>query len=129
MINEIEHDDDSEMSMAIKSVGEDPRHWEGTVIIIHTSMIIGFIALIFALTATQFLEKMISGCIFALGLSGWLIGTYYFIHHEDPESKHNELTREYIKVLRWHFNFCKDLEGQDHHRWQPIPPPRLTKSD
>jgi hypothetical protein len=121
MINDVEHDDDSEMYLAIKSVDEDPRAWEGTVIIIHTSMIISFISIIFALTATQFLEKMIGGILFAFGLSGWLVGTYYFINHEDPSSKHDTLTKEYIKVLKHHFIFCKDLDG--------LPAPRLPKTD
>lgn len=121
MINEIEHDDDSEMAIAIKSVGEDPMHWEGRVIIIHTSIILSFISLIFALTATEFMEKMIGGFIFAFGLSGWLVGCYYFINQEDPVNHPRYDVREYIKVLKWHFLFSKDLDG--------LPVPRLPKTE
>ena len=124
MINEVEHDDENEMNMAIKSVGEDPRHWEGTTIIIYTSMMICFISMMFALTATQLLEKMIGGSLFVLSLSGWLAGIYYFIYHEEPESHPDLAIREYIKIIKWQYIFCKDIEGM------PLPQhPMANKSD
>ncbi len=97
----------NELERVIESVGENPNEWKWKVILIHTSGIIGFIFVMFALTATEFMEKMMGGFLAAAGIFGWLIGAYLFIHQDITGSKYNE----YIKVLKHYYFFCKDLDG------------------